>query len=280
MKTFSTLLKTDVVTESLTALKGVSEKKGSQFVDDYTQGFSIPIDHVYNLLKLSRILGAKAHVETKENNLRAARTSLEMQLRLANALKDEPLLISQLMRLVLMNLAMESAQNLNVFTFASKEELETFVQLLLQFENPDPLLSGIDGERLIAETVFDLSETEFTEILDGPHPPVYPAPLLKYDRSVYLNLMKSMIEKQTTSYSLEDRGFGQRLVKEIPPYCILTHLLLPTYRTTERKTPHKYHSGPDHQNRSSCICISKRERIASREPPCHQHRYVRRSVFR
>ncbi|MCB1121759.1 MAG: hypothetical protein KJT03_09435 [Verrucomicrobiae bacterium] len=60
---FRTLTETPLVFDVLAALETVPDKSGCRFVEDFTQGTNIPVNQIYQLHKLSRILGAISVVQ-------------------------------------------------------------------------------------------------------------------------------------------------------------------------------------------------------------------------
>lgn len=103
---------------ALELLRQASEREEINFELDYDQGFTLLLPHLVKLKQASQLLSASALANLHRGDSAAAATNLDTVLNILNQWKDEPLLISQLVRIAMTQITFttqwEFLQNSNI----------------------------------------------------------------------------------------------------------------------------------------------------------------------
>ncbi|UCD52224.1 MAG: hypothetical protein JSW27_06205 [Phycisphaerales bacterium] len=160
------LLAEDIVTEALAIVRLGTERPSCRFDLDYKAGLNMLLSPVIDMRDLLRILGAKARLEAEADRPQNAWDLALTQLRLADALRTEPTIISQLVRNFGIGNACQTLQRACGATPPSPQQYEDFVTLLEGLDDIAPLVASVDAERLLAgEWVFGQSKNELTQTI-------------------------------------------------------------------------------------------------------------------
>ncbi|MBN2473083.1 MAG: hypothetical protein JXB62_00645 [Pirellulales bacterium] len=116
---------------------------------DFSQGFNARLDDIQALRAASRMLALEAHVRAHRGDAHGAALSIEAILALADSLKQEPLLISQLIRLALEGMGHEVFHRQLPTAGFSEEDLDRLQARLRAIDDSDGLQRAIIGERVM-----------------------------------------------------------------------------------------------------------------------------------
>jgi hypothetical protein len=192
------------------------------------------LPHLPPMMALSTILKIKAKLQATAGDTAGAWDSAISGLRLADALKTEPILFSQMVRIMMARTAMETVQNLARTSSPTLAQSLALDKALKSFDSIEPMVSGLDGERLwFAEPMFDFSTIASPQSKIGPS---WPAavflcgnPLLERDHAAYLEFMHHYSALAERPYSQEALTRLERAAdEEIPAYCGLTKMIVAT----------------------------------------------------
>ena len=198
------LIDQDVVNQALSIVEQASHRRSCRFDRDYNDGIDILLPNLPNLRELSRILSAKACIEARAGNLDNAWNVVHTQLKLADAMRNEPILVPQLVRNASIKLACRTIQELCVIAPPNEQQYRSIEDLLAGLDDIAPIVRAIDGERLLlGEWAFNLPKNELYKVrmeLDQPEdmPGIIQRliilratfkPLFLADRAAYMRLM-------------------------------------------------------------------------------------------
>ncbi len=211
-------------------------KRGCWFDRNWSAGAEIRLPECASMRNVTRLLQIKALVEAHAGDGAAAARSLVLGFKSAEAFRDDPILISQLVRTAQIGIMFETA--MNVFGVADVPD-ETAAELFAQLgrlKGSNGFVKSMDGERLLlGEWAFglfeagrgqDMSANLTGETLARFYGSRVLRPMLQADHAAYLHLMLRMTE-ESRKPPHEVRWERIDLGAEIPRYCILTKLLLP-----------------------------------------------------
>jgi hypothetical protein len=232
------LLAQKATLEALAEIEEGTARPSCRYDIDYSKGAGILLPHLAELRTLSRILTARARVQAEDGDPAGAWRTAGAGLRLANALETEPLLISQLVRIAQAQQAMETVRRLCSHALPPLGDLAALDSLLKQFEDGRPFSASMDGERLLfGDWAFrslprsELRKTSIVGDAGGAKAWLVLAslftPLLQRDYAAYLEVMHTYARNAAEPYSPDDANRGERLLAQVPPYCVLTRLLAP-----------------------------------------------------
>jgi len=158
---FKQLIGQDVVTQALSIIAQGSQRDSCRFDHDYDDGLNMLLPHLSGMRNFTRILGAKAYLEAKTGNTDTAWDLLFTQLKFADALRTEPVLISKIVRIAMIRLSCNTIIKLCEIAPPNAQQSGDIQSLLKDLDDIRPLIHSIDAERmLIGEWVFSLTKDE------------------------------------------------------------------------------------------------------------------------
>jgi hypothetical protein len=196
------LIEQDAVTQALSVVEQGTQRRSCRFDHDYNAGFNMLLPHLAGLRDLVRILGARSCLEAEAGRPDAAWNYALTQLKFADALRNEPILISFLVRLASISTSCETIQKICKVAPPNAEQYKILESLLSDYEDRTPFVLALDGERLLGgEWAFNLlrngsagdlsaninNESGLGEVLMN----LYSAfkPLLIADQAAYMRIM-------------------------------------------------------------------------------------------
>jgi len=235
---FWELSQTKIISDALEALQRGTAKPDCRFNLDYSKGFEMEFGPFVELMNLSDVLCAYARGQAEDGNVTASWDVAISALRFADAYRDEPLLISQLVRSTQFSEAVEAIQGLTKNSLPTKPQFEHLDRSLERFDTIGPLVASLDGERLLmADPAFSnleslasgLAEPD-TSALDrlGMSFHLY-SPFLKLDHATYLNFIRESTALFAQPYSTSDGDFENDALGDLPWYAILTAMVAPSF---------------------------------------------------
>ena len=158
---FEQLIGQDVVTQALSIVEQGTRRDSCRFDLDYDDGINMRLPHIAGLRNLTRILCAKAYLEAKTGNPDTAWDMIITQLKFADALRTEAVLISKLVRIAMIRLSCDTITKLCETASPNTQQASDIQDLLKDLDDIRPLIHSIDAERLLyGEWVFNLSKDE------------------------------------------------------------------------------------------------------------------------
>jgi len=234
---FKTLLNQKRVQEALILLAHATTREFCVFDLDYTLGVSLELPHIMDLMSLSRILCARAELKLSQGDAQGAWEDALTAVRFANALRDEPILISQLVRIQMFMNAAELVQPIMLHASPDAGQREELEQLLTSFEDLTPYIRSLDGERLLlGEWVLSLPRDELrkTSVLGGVNSQFTLSmvtsltPLMRYDQAKYMEVMNAFVRFAEEGAPVSPEAYEQELLSDVPFICIFTRMLVPS----------------------------------------------------
>jgi len=159
------LIEQDVVTQALSIVEQASHRRSCRFDHDYNAGINMLMPNLSHLRRLSFILSAKACLEARAGNSDSAWNIVRIQLRLADALLTEPIMISQIVRYGMIRLSCRTIREVCEIAPPNEQQYRSVQELLAGLDEVAPMVRAIDGERLLfGEWAFNLPKNELYKI--------------------------------------------------------------------------------------------------------------------
>jgi hypothetical protein len=233
---FRALYESGAVGEALAMIEDGALKEGYRNDLDFSLGVHLELPHISELISFAKILAATVRVQAADGDQAGAWDTALTALRLANALEEEPLLISQLVRIGTMKVAIESIRGLD-YSAATPGHLAAVDGLLARFDNHEPLVAAIDSERLMGESFFSRSWDEIGPFVGGDHADwgtrigmgayrILP-PLRHMDRAARNNALRAFAANLEQPFSPEDHSISGRIMEDVAAYNLVTRATTP-----------------------------------------------------
>ena len=238
---FEQALANETVVQALDLIRQATARPRCNFDLPYDQGALMLVPHVNGLLSAGRILSSAILLETRRGDDQNAWQSLFQFLRMADALRDEPVLISALVRISMLQSALASARLVAEAFPPDDETRERLERLIAAADHLHPVLLAFDGERLFfGDWIFDHNNAHrlIQNVLGVGGPglkPRYLAWLLSYrpsrqfQHAAYLRIVKQSADDLArplgdsppapeSDPSMQDRWYGGILYAFAPSY--------------------------------------------------------------
>jgi hypothetical protein len=157
-----------------------SRRPYSRFPIQFEKGFSLKLPHLQTLNQLTRLFTLRALAELSDGQTDRAMSDVKTILQLANSVKDEPILISQLVRIAILHHGLQVVWEGLAAHQWSESQLAALQSV---FQNTDILTQGyrsLQGERVIGTDLFQQMMTDrrgleavVTSSFAGTQPPSY-----------------------------------------------------------------------------------------------------------
>lgn len=159
------LLGRDVISQALSIVQQGTRRPACRFERDYTNGLQIN-PFLVKLRGLSQILGGKACLEARAGRSDVAWDLAHTQLRFADALRGEPMFISQLVRSAIIRQSCETIQKVCEASPLDAPQSADLANFLKTLDDPGPLALAADGERLlVGEWFFTMPRDKLREAM-------------------------------------------------------------------------------------------------------------------
>ncbi|MDD5455086.1 MAG: hypothetical protein PHW62_06290 [Candidatus Ratteibacteria bacterium] len=223
-----------------------SKKPKCNFNLEYEDGFAMELLHLGKMRDSARLLCVRALLETESGKTEEAFNTLLIGLKISNHLKDEPLLISQLVRIACDGIIIECIESISNSKDVPIEKTELIINELSTHKDIEPFIKCMDGERVvwgmqgfkqILEGKISLGDTigaentSRTRMLSSLllH---LGKPILKKDFTCYLTVMSKIRDSSNIPYY---EYVKDKILENIPKYCILTEMLIPAVDKTREQ---------------------------------------------
>ena len=236
---FKQLIGQDIVTQALSAVEQGTQRPSCRFDHDYDAGLSMLLPHLSDMRNLTRILGAKAYLEAKTGNPDTAWEMVWTQLKFADAMRTEPVLISQLVRMGMIFYSCDTIKKLCEIAPPTDQQYRAVESLLGSLEDITSIVRAIDGERLLfGEWAFNIPKDELNETM-GDFSENYNSglisklvffgmtfkPISLADHAAYMRFMHEGVRFAERPYSREQADVLEKGIQK--KRYILTRILTP-----------------------------------------------------
>jgi hypothetical protein len=236
------LMTREVVTSAVATVEQGTQRPVCRFDNNYDNGMSMMHPNLADLRSLTSIVGARARLEAQAGRPQAAWELVQTQVKLADGMRAEPLLISQMVRLGLLGLSSRTIQALAGTTMPNDQQYERLMGLLDTLDDVHPLVAAIDGERLLmGEWLFTLPKAQLHKELRQFLPSDYwPQslqrlrllrmtfkPFFLNDHAALLQYMREYAQFFEQPYSVERRDSLEKKWSEALRRHVLTGYLAP-----------------------------------------------------
>jgi len=151
----------DAVIHALWIVEQGTLRDSCRFDTDYEAGVYALMPHLPHFRDFGRILGAKALLDALNGRSDSTWAAIRTQLSLADALRTDPPLVSQLVRAHIVRISCQTIRQLAQVEPPDRQQSAEIGRLLSSFEDIQPLVNSTDAERvLFGEWAFNLSRRE------------------------------------------------------------------------------------------------------------------------
>jgi len=190
---------------------------------------------------VSRTLSVLARRQAVAGHAEAAWRTALTGIRFADSLRDEPILVSQLVRVAQLEIAVDALQAVAEIAPPSADDCAKLETLLTSFENREPLVRAFDAERLVlggwafklpltASNIRNLgTELSSLALCSAIRP------LRNVDHAAYLRVLRQYTRNAAEPYAPGDAGIEDQMINAAPRYCILTRVLVPALSAAKAK---------------------------------------------
>ena len=241
-------------------LEQASKRPECNFNLRYGDGAAMLLPHLAKMRSLARLLCVKALIEADAGKTDKSFNTVLTGLRISNHLKNEPVLISQLVRIACDRIVINCLEPLSSKYSISQERMKSLITELENHVGTEPFKKCMDTERICLagvefnkllkrkysikelKALFGSSDDFFLKLVYIEVTPPF-KPLLKKDFVCYLSFMSDMKELYNMSYSesvIAGRNIELKLKTGISKYCVLTRMLVPALtRVREQMSLHE-----------------------------------------
>lgn len=131
--------------------QAAAQGSAARYPTNFALGMRMPLPHAQNLRAASRLLALEAHVRAHRGDAAGAAQSIQTMLGLGRSLENEPLPVSQLVRMACDDVARRQLTELLPQVGFSDQELCSLQERLSQIEYESGLRRALAGERVIGQ---------------------------------------------------------------------------------------------------------------------------------
>jgi len=150
--------------KTLELLHQAASRARCRYPSDLTKGSAAELPHLAKIKKCAQLLAQAANSHANSGQMELAAQSILDGLCLARSLADEPVLISQLVRIAaegLIETGLETVLNRRAF---SEEQLARLQAAFRDAESGAPLSKSLTGERCMGIALFEMPPEEFAQL--------------------------------------------------------------------------------------------------------------------
>jgi hypothetical protein len=138
----------------LERIRALAARGGPVYPLDFSKGYAMELPHLAPMRNLARLLRAEALVAAEQGDTARVVDNIVAMVQLGEALKDEPVLISQLVRIAITGIAYDTMRELPPDGL-DPAHYDRLVTLLAQADHRDAFASSFAGEAIISEANFE-----------------------------------------------------------------------------------------------------------------------------
>ncbi len=232
-------------------LHEASQKSGYNNNLKYEDGPGMLLPNLISFRQMARFLSIKAELATQDGNGAEAWATVLEGLELFHLLKQEPGLITQLVRIACNQILIDRLERMADKTDVSPDQARILIAELAQHTDATSWIRSMDVEVVMGLWCFQAiqhgSFRDFKALVDENAPQWFfwglkyaYAPISKKDITVYLNLMSQQQDYYKMPYwEAAEIMQNHPLDQQLPPYYILTRMLIPNFNElVKRKAEH------------------------------------------
>jgi hypothetical protein len=228
----------------LDLLHSASAFTNSRYPIDLRQGFNVPLPHLARLKGSIQLVAAEALLNASRGESEKALATLRAAGAIADSLAEEPLLISQLVRIAGWAIVSKRCELILNGAVLSDDQLTTLQRLFSEAERPDTMARGLGGERASGLSIF-MGSKDLIQLFGGANSP--PALKDRMRASLYLGFLRATgilqkdkafyLDVMSTNIAAAEAPFPERFTLSqqastaalSPPnrMCIFSMMLLP-----------------------------------------------------
>lgn len=233
------------------AVEEAATKPACDFGVDYSKFTDQAPPHLTRLRDTIRALVIKAQVEAWSGNPRKATDTALVAIKTTQFLREEPSLISQLVRFACERIVCGGLENLSFGYDLPRDKTILIMAELKRMTDPAPLVKAMDGERVFfGSEEFErliAGKASVAELVDGSHlnrnsllawkmrRPLGNA-VLKKDYAVYLEVLGKIQDNlRTPYYTTADVRRVNPIEKQIPDFCVISRMTLPAIDSVQER---------------------------------------------
>lgn len=239
LQTIDQWLDSDLLKDVLDLIKQGTDRPACRFDLDYNDGFDIQMTYLKELKLMIQLMARQVERYASLGDYDQAWEQIRTMGKLAEAVRDEPFIVNQLVRTTQIKFTLNSIQSLAPHASPSQEQVTHILTLIEPFDSKDPLIKAIDGERLIFGRYFfdahDFDRTYLTLGLTAPLERISMAmylklgkPVLLADQAYYLETMNKMSRYFQTPY-YETTQADKDITENCPKIFFMTRMILPAF---------------------------------------------------
>ena len=138
--------------QALDLLHKAAAIEGCRFDVDWMQGFAARLDHLANLRQAARLLELQALMKVEESKPDEAAAAVAASFAAAHSLRNEPILISQLVRIAAESISLGTLERVLSRTALTDKQLTDLSARIAAEDTPEPFQRGMAGERCLGES--------------------------------------------------------------------------------------------------------------------------------
>jgi hypothetical protein len=227
--------------EALRLLHQAAAMKSCRYPTDLSQGFATLLRHLNPVRQAARLLSLEAIRDTEQQKPQEAVESVVVSLGVARSLNQEPVLISQLVRIACQGISLDSLERILNRMPLTEEQLAKLAAALEGSEDPQAMTRAFVGERCCGAGFFEgarsgkfslqeIGSPDSQWLSIRPLSALYRASgLLELDEEKYLDFMEQYV-KATQLPPPENMAAASAVVDEtnqVPRWCVVSRMLLP-----------------------------------------------------
>lgn len=205
-------------------------KPECKFPVRWQDGVSAETSHLLPLRQVSRVLAAKAIIDAHDGKTASAVRCVQAGLLAADAVRNEPAIISLLLRIAQLDTACTALREVLQEANLSTSQAKTLYDRLSKVDLRSHAVLSAKGERGFGLLIF--AEPQKTGLGGGAGilKAIHWRPLLYFDALAHLRLTQRQIEYASRPYwEIKDEVSEDALLKDVPKWCVFTRILSPVY---------------------------------------------------
>jgi len=215
-----------------------------QFPVNWEAGAGAIFPHYYKMRKLAILLRATALLAAKDGRMDEAVRLIEMDFRMSESIKDDPVLIGQLSRKSMIEIGCLELRNALEYGEINETQARRLYDVLAGIDPIPGYVKAMQGDRALGLWFFDYARRADIGELSGSDPTlaerlIAPSlrrwiwrPFLYADEMVYLDYMGKQVDAAHLQYP-ESKSVDKRLDLDamgFPPYATLSKFICPLFR--------------------------------------------------
>lgn len=236
---------------------------------DLNEGFSLILWHTSGLRKAAHLMAVEAAVHAADGDADGAAKAAGAIFGIAHTLKDEPLLISHLVRIAIDQVGVQVVERMLGRVTPSDQALQRLIQRIDHNEDDNSLQRALAGERVCVSEAFGLMPAQLEDLAGRPAPLLWAHTLagtLDVDHLVFLDLMGDMVDAAALPADQRQKAFDDvtRRIESLKQFpALLTRQFIGSY---DRIVVHDNHTRTMRRLAMAALAV-ERFRIAEKRLP-------------